>query len=127
MVKRARASNKQKRYKREAREKDFAIMTQAASEVVMQNRGRDQYRTGNPEYVLFEFPHWVVFDSTFPKGHIVEKTVETNTYKINAVKLLDWLYNKGYSAYNSKQLVAQTRVFELLDKAVDRMFNTEGE
>lgn len=126
MVQRAKATKKQKRFKRDAQAKDFAIMALAASQVVMLNRG-NQYRTDNPEYVLFKFPHWVVFDSTFPKGHIVEKDLETNTYKINAVKLLDWLYNKGYSSYDSKQLVKQTRMYEVLDKSIDRMFILEGE
>ncbi len=86
-----------------------------------------QYRSGEPEYVLFEFPHWVVFNKTFPKGHLIAKSVTTNTYKINAVKLLDWLYANGHSSYNSGMLVKQTRVFELLDKKIDRMFNNEGE
>lgn len=126
MVKRARASNKQKRYKREAREKDYAQMCVAATEVVMQSRGM-QYRSDNPEYVLFRFPHWVVFAKTFPKGHIVDKDLETNTYKINAVKLLDWLYNNGHSSYDSKQLVKQTRMYEVLDKSIERMFNQEGD
>jgi hypothetical protein len=127
VVKRARATNKQKRWKRDAKAKDYELMTKAASEVVMQNRG-DQYRTGNPEYVLFSFPHWVVFDKTFPKGFIVEKTLETNVYKINAIKLLDWLYKNGHSTYGSRQLLRNTRAFEEIDKRLDRMFNLiEGE
>ena len=126
MVARARATNKMRRYKRDANAKDFAAMAVVASQVVIQNRG-NQYRTANPEYVLFRFPHWVEFDKTFPKGHIVEKDTETNTYKINAVKLLDWLYNNGHSSYDSKQLVQQTRMYEVLDNSIDRMFNLEGE
>lgn len=127
MVARARATNKMKRYKRDANSKDFAAMVVAASEVVIKNRG-NQWRTDNPEYVLFRFPHWVKFANGFPKGHIVDKDNETNTYKINAVKLLDWLYNNGHSSYDSKQLVRQTRMYEVLDKSIDRMFtNTETE
>lgn len=101
-------------------------MAVIATSVVMQHRGM-QYRTEYPEYVLFRFPHWVVFDKTFPKGHIVEKDLETNTYKINAVKLLDWLHANGHSSYDSKQLVKLTRMYEVLDKSIDRMFNIEGE
>jgi hypothetical protein len=124
---RAKATKKMRRFKRDANAKDFALMVVAASEIVMQNRGREQYRSDNPEYILAEFPHWVTFDKTFPKGQIVAKTVETNTYKINAIRLLDWLYKNGFSSYDSKQLVKQTRMFEVLDKSISRMFNSEGE
>lgn len=126
LVARAKATKKMRRYKRDANSKDFSIMVTAASEVVIQNRGM-QYRTDNPEYVLFRFPHWVEFDKTFPKGHIVAKDNETNTYKINAIRLLDWLYENGHSSYDTKQLVRQTRMYEVLDKGIDRMFNLEGE
>ena len=101
-------------------------MLVAATAVVIENRGM-QYRTGNPEYVLFEFPFWVTFDKTFPKGHIVEKTTLTNTYKINAVKLLNWLHANGHSPYDSKELIKQTKQFEVLDKSIDRLFDPEGE
>jgi hypothetical protein len=126
MVKRVRATNKQKRYTRSAAAKDFAKMAAAASVVVIENRG-NQYRTGNPEYVLFSFPFWVKFGNDFPKGHIVSKTLTMNTYKINAVKLLNWLHTNGHSSYDSKMLVQQTRQFELLNASLDRLFTFEGE
>lgn len=123
-MRRVRATKQQKRYKRDASAKDFAKMLVAASAVVMENRGM-QYRTGNPEYVLFQFPYWVTFATNFPKGHIVAKSDTTNTYKINAVKLLNWLYNAGHSSYDSKMLVSKTRTFEMLDKSIDRLFDLD--
>lgn len=101
-------------------------MATAASSVVMQNRGM-QWRTGNPEYVLITFPYWVKFIATFPKGHIVEKTPESNTYKINAIRLLDWLYDNGHTPYNSSMLVQQTKEFERLEKSVERMLALDKE
>lgn len=99
----------------------YAKMQVAASTVVMRNRG-NQYRDGNPEYVLFEFPFWVKFSDGFPKGHIVEKTATSNTYKINAVKLLNWLYANGHSPYDAAMLVKETKQFEYFDKSIERMF-----
>ncbi len=124
-LRRVRATNKQRKATRKANLKDYQIMGTLASSVVMQNRGV-QFRTGNPEYVLFEFPFWVVFDKTFPKGRIVSKTRATNTYKVNAIKLLDWLYENKYSLYNSAMLIRQTRAFEELNNKLDRMFEMES-
>lgn len=123
MVKRAKATNKQRKRTKPATVKDYAKMVVAASSVVVQNRGYE-FRTGNPEYVLFEFPFWVTFTRKFPKGHIVSRTQATNTYKINAVKLLDWLYDNGYSPHNVRMLLASTRSFEEIDKKLDRLFST---
>lgn len=108
---RTKATKLQKRATRRATKTVYAKMVAAASAVVIQNRGR-QYRSGNPEYVLMSFPHWVKFSRSFPKGEIVEKTLLTNTYKVNAVKLLNWLYTNGYSQYNVLTLVKETRQFE---------------
>ena len=96
-------------------------MLAAASQVVVNNRGM-QYRTGNPEYVLFSFPLDVKFAKSFPKGFRVEQTAERVVHKINAVKLLDWLYNTGRSKYDSKMLVKNTRAFEVLTNSIDRIF-----
>ena len=109
----------QKRYKRSASANDYAKMVVAASEVVMENRGV-KYKDGS---VLFIFPHWINFTREFPKGHIVSRTLETNTYKINAVKLLNWLYDNGHSTYNSSMLVKQTTHYELLDTTIEQMFD----
>lgn len=123
MVKRVKATKMQKRYKRSANADDFNQMQIAASAVVIANRGDKQYRTGNPEYVLFKFPFWVEFAKDFPKGHIVDKDVSSNTYKINAIKLLNWLHANGYSPYDSKMLVQQTKQFEVLNNSIDKLFN----
>lgn len=120
-VRRYRASNAQKRYKRSASSNDYALMATAASSVVIESRG-NRYRTGNPEYVLFTFPHWVDFKKGFPKGYIVEKTLETNTYKVNAHKLLTWLHENGHTPYGPKELIRQTTEFERLVSKVDSMF-----
>ena len=95
-------------------------MLAAATPVVMANRGM-QYRSGEPEYVLFEFPYFVKFAPGFPKGLIVERTLATNTYKVNAVKLLNWLYANGHAPYDAAMLVKETKHFEILTKSIDRM------
>ncbi len=93
-----------------------------ATKVVMENRGI-QYRSGNPEYVLMEFPYWAKFPESFPKRIIASKTLTTNVYRVNAVRLLDWLHANGYSPYDAAGLVAQTKQFEILTKSIDRMFD----
>lgn len=116
---RTKATKLQKSATRRATKAVYAKMVAAASAVVIQNRGR-QYRSGNPEYVLMSFPHWVTFSRGFPKGEIVEKTLLTNTYKVNAVKLLNWLYTNGYSQYNVLTLVKETRQFERELNSIDK-------
>lgn len=82
-----------------------------------------EYRGYGVEYILVELPFFVKFSDDFPKGYIVEKKELTNVYKINGMKLLDWLHKKGYSSYNSKMLIAQTKAYEILSKKIDRMFD----
>lgn len=123
-LRRVRATNKQRKATRKAKPSDYQAMATLAGSVVVQSRGM-QFRTGNPEYVLFEFPFWVVFGKGFPKGHIVSKTRATNTFKINAVKLLDWLYENKHSPYNATMLLRQTREFEEINNRLDRMFRLE--
>jgi hypothetical protein len=104
-----------------AKLKDYQKMVVAASEVVMRNRG-NQWRTRSPEYVLMEFPYFIKFREGFPKGPLVEKSPTTNTYKINAVRLLDWLYASGFSTYDTKMLVKQTSTYERFEARIDSMF-----
>jgi len=120
-VRRVKATKAQKRKTRKASKAIYEQMRLAATEVVMRNRGME-YRTGEPVAVLMEFPFWVKFTRNFPKGHIVEKTLNTNVHKVNAVKLLDWLHANGYSPYNASKLVQETKRFEYIDKSIERMF-----
>lgn len=99
----------------------YQQMVTAASEIVIRNRGR-QYRDGGVEYILVEFKKHCEFAKDFPKGCINEKTSVSYVRKINAVKLLDWLYTNGYAPYDSGMLVKQTKHFEYLSKEIDRMF-----
>ena len=111
---------------RKARKKDYQLLVAAASEVVVKSRRgslHDQSRSGENEYVLVELPYFVKFQRGFPKGRLVEKTKTSNLYRINAVRLLNWLHSKGHCQYDAKQLVARTTQYEVLDKAIERMFN----
>lgn len=111
-----------KRTTRKASKAVYESMRISATTVVMRNRGM-QYRDGNPEYVLFEFPYWVKFENEFPKGHVVLKTPTSNVHKVNAVKLLNWLHANGHSPYDAATLVKETKQFEYLDKSIERMFD----
>lgn len=122
VVKRNKPTKAMKRAAKKASKKDYAKMVIAASEVVMRNRG-NQYRTGAPEYVLISFPYWAKFAEGFPKGPLVEKAGRLNTHKVNAVKLLDWLFDNGHSTYNTKMLVQQTRAYEVMDNSIDKMLD----
>lgn len=82
----------------------------------------DQSTSGQPEYVVVEFPYFVKFQPGFPKGTLAEKTSTTNIYKINAVRLLDWLHANGYSNYSATELVQRTKDYERLDGTIERMF-----
>lgn len=110
---------------KKASAKDYAKMVTAASEVVMRNRQGNlthQGKADGPEYVLIEFPYFIKWSEGFPKGVLVEKSALSNTYKVNAVRLLNWLYENGHSKYNAKQLVQQTTSYERLSSSIDRMF-----
>lgn len=45
------------------------------------------------------------------------------TYKINAITLLNWLYDKGYSSYNALMLSQQNTRFKQFEGSIDRLFN----
>jgi hypothetical protein len=110
-----------------AKAKDYARLAVAASEVVMRTRIgslSDQGSAGEPEYVVVEFPYFVKFQKGFPKGVIVEKTATSNVHQINAVRLLDWLHENGYSAHSARQLVQRTKDYERLEASINRMFET---
>ena len=110
-----------KRGKRSASSADYERMVVAASQVVMAIRTARPNRVAAP--VFFRFPYWVKFRKGFPQRQLVSKEGMNNLYKINAVKLLDWLHSQGHSPYNSSMLVAQTKQFERLEADIDRMFN----
>jgi hypothetical protein len=62
--------------------------------------------------VYFTFPYFLKFKSEgFPKGQIVEKTATSNLHKINAEKLLNWLYKHGFSRTDAKAVNEAKRVF----------------
>lgn len=116
-----------KKATRRAKASDYARMVVAASEVVMQTRNgtlANQSKSGQNECVVIEFPYFVKLPKEFPKGTLIEKTERSNVYKINAVRLLSWLYKNGYSKYDAKQLVNQTKNYERLEASIDRMFET---
>jgi hypothetical protein len=118
---RVKATRAQKKATRKASKAIYEQMRLAATEVVMRNRGME-YRSGEPVSVLMEFPFWVTFTRGFPKGHIVAKTLSTNVHKVNAVKLLNWLHENGYSTYNASKLVQETKQYEYLNNEVERLF-----
>jgi hypothetical protein len=109
-----------------AKASDYQKLVVAASEVVVRTR-RGSLQTkdfsGEPDYIVVEFPYFIKFQKGFPTGKPVERGVSTNTYHINAIKLLDWLHQKGYSTYSAKQLVQRTKDYERLDASIDRMFD----
>lgn len=108
-----------------AKPKDYARMVVACSGVVMESRNgviSNQGHSGCNEYVIIEFPYFVKFQKGFPKGQRIEKTATSNVHRINAVRLLDWLYENGYSTYNATMLVQQTKNYERLEASIDRMF-----
>jgi hypothetical protein len=110
--------------RKKASSKDYQALVRAASEVVLRTRNSSYSNRRQAEYVLVEFSNTATFTRGFPKGYVVERGSTTNVHKINAVKLLDWLYGNGYSAYSARQLVQQTEDFERLEASIERMFTT---
>lgn len=111
---------------RKARKADYLRLVAAASEVVMNSRSGSIYaqsKSGANEYVEVEFPYFIKFQRGFPKGTLIEKTKTSNIYRINAVRLLDWLHSNGYSKYTATQIVMRTRGYEQLERSVDKMFD----
>ena len=75
---------------------------------------------GGNRDVLLTFPWFVKIDKTFPRGICVAKTMTTNTYRVKARKLLDWLHERGYSKVDSKTVVEARRGMLLKLAALDR-------
>ena len=72
------------------------------------------------KWVYVRFPYFVKFKSGFPKGTVVKKTAMHNVYRINAVKLLDFLFKIGYSKYSSDDVLKATEEF---NKSLDKLIN----
>jgi len=111
---------------RKARKSDYKKLVAAATAVVMNSRSgtlHNQSESGENEYVEVAFPYFVKFQKGFPKGYLIEKTLTSNVYQINAVRLLNWLHEKGYSKYSPKEVVAYTREYESIEKRIERMLD----
>lgn len=59
--------------------------------------------------IFVSFNYTLKFPSDFPKGIIVEEDDFTNTHKIKARKLLDWLHERGYTTLSYEKLHITSR------------------
>lgn len=64
------------------------------------------------ENVFLSFYPDVKFEKGFPRGILVDKTDTKNTYKVKAIKLLDFLFLKGASKFNARMLICNKMKFE---------------
>lgn len=105
---------------------DFHKLVVAASEVVMTNRNSCLSQRGRgeiPDYILVEFPHFAKFREGFPKGHIAQKKGKTHVRKLNAIKLLNWLAENGYSAYNAAEIVKGSSNYAKLENEIEKLLD----
>lgn len=123
-VTKIKSSPKHKRPSKADSKAAFDLMTTTATKLIMQHRGR-QYKGDGVEYILMDFPVLSKFSKCFPKGKIVSRTPDTVTRRINAMKLLDWLFIAGYAPYNSAMFIKQTKQFEYFVKDIDRKLGLE--
>ena len=102
----------------------YADMLMMATTIVVRNRGKP-YHNGELSFMEIEFPYWVKMKKDFPRGNLISKTDYTNIYKVNAVKLLNWLYANGHSEYNTPMLTRRTKQFEYFEGEIERMVTNE--
>lgn len=69
--------------------------------------------------VLISFSYLFKFPEDFPKGILMSEGKYEDVYRIKAVKLLNWMHEKGYSQYHYKDVVIHRR--NLLRKETDLM------
>ena len=114
---RYKASREARAKTKKATKKDYKQLVTLAMAAVLNKQWR----------VLITFPYFITFSKGWPRGTVTERTATTNTYKVNTRLLLDWLYEKGYSKYNTTMLVMAAYQVERHMSKMDRMFMTEEE
>lgn len=99
-----------------AERKDYEKMASACVQAII--AGQDN--------VFLSFPYFVKFKSKgFPRGQVVEKTATANVHKINAIRLLDWLYAHGFSQWDYKAVKAASYKFKLKLTSIERKLDLE--
>lgn len=93
----------------------FDKLFAAASAVVVNTRGH-RHRDKIPNYIIASFHAKCKFEDSFPKGVLLEKDNNVQKRKINAHKLIDWMYDRGYCEHSVKDIVAMSKSFAKLWK-----------
>ena len=107
--------------------KQWAALGRAASSVIIGHGGR-QYRDGSATTVMCRLPGDCKFPVGFPRAMVYECDGYIATFKFNAVKLLDWMYKNGFSAYNTEMLRKQCLILNALERSADKLINaSQGE
>lgn len=77
-----------------AKGKDMARLAQACIEAII--RGEKD--------IMVSFSYVFEFPEGFPKGIREERTEQTNVHRIKTFKLLNWLYDNGYTPISVKMV-----------------------
>lgn len=119
---RTRPTNKMLKATRKANAEDYAQLAAVAADEVLRTRVGNFTNSGRCGTILASFPYFVKFTPGFPKGVHVRREGLFDIRKINVVRLLDWLYRNGHSAYNGEMLLKRTWHFDRLEDKVEGMF-----
>lgn len=92
-------------------EADYREMALVCSKAIVARNGNNQ--RSDRVNVIVRLPYFFRERAKdFPIGRLVDADMLTQTFEINANYLLTWLYEKGYSDFDSKTLRKELGVFQ---------------
>lgn len=94
-----------------ADEETYKKLAQAATDAIIKREKN--------VYVLF--PYFVKFVEGFPKGVKKPYDKERDVYKIKADKLMDWLYNNGYSVHSYADVMEVTYSLARMEGEIEKL------
>jgi len=99
---------------RQPTEDDFRQMALVCAKAIVSRQRENGERVRSDRiFVTIRLPYFFrEKNKTFPLGVLMSADVLSVTMRINANKVLDWLYELGYSDFSSKELRKYLGVFE---------------
>jgi hypothetical protein len=96
-MKRNKPSNEERNKKQDATKETYDILTKMAINAVINKQN----------YVIIIFSYFVKFHEDWPKGFLMRRRGLDDVYKVNVHRLLNFLYNQGYSKQSYKDVVTE--------------------
>ncbi len=98
-----------------ASDETYLLLAQIATEAVI-NRQVD---------VVLKLPYFCRFSEGFPKGVCTRFDDNYDLYRMKAERLINWLYDKGYTNNKYADIIKATKQLTYLERRIERMLSEE--